>query len=177
MRCLLLCGSARQPSYTRSLLQQIAVLLEERGLTCTLWDVRDRPIPLFEPGAEGHLAYHPDSHVRALGEAAATADCFVWGSPVYHHSYSSTLKNMLDYLEQETLRKPIGLVGTGQQAVDHLRQVAGGMRGVAIPTRVVTAKADFAPEGDGFVLTNPTLLKRCERFADDLIWFAQKLRG
>lgn len=178
MQCLLLCGSLRTPSRTLTLLHHTAELLTDRGLTCTVWNPVERPVPLFEPIWEHRAAEHPEENVRALAAAAAAADCFVWGSPVYHNSYTGAFKNLLDYLRHECVQKPIGLVGSGsgQQALDHMRIIARGLRGVGTTIQVAAGSGDFTEENGAYRLSNPTILKRSELFADDLVWFTQKLR-
>jgi len=57
--------------------------------------------------------------------------------------------------------------------------VVRGLGGVAIPTQVCTREADFAdhsPPGDHHELTDPDILARIDRFAQELIRFAGALR-
>src|SRR5690348_8937148 len=103
VRVLLVAGSAECPSYTRTNLECSAYLLQERGVRIDLWDLYDDPLPLFEP-----TCYDPHESasetVRRLARLADKADAFVWGSPVYHNSFSGVLKNALDSLTIEQFR-------------------------------------------------------------------------
>ncbi len=53
-----------------------------------------------------------------------------------------------------------------------------GVLGVAIPTQVCTRESGFSgePDGDGlYQVTDPEILARIERFADELMLFARHL--
>jgi azobenzene reductase len=77
--------------------------------------------------------------------------------------------------------RPVGLAshgGRSTQAVDHLRQVVRGVLGVAIPTQVCTQETDFSDDADGdglYEVSDPDILARIERFADELVLFARHL--
>ncbi|MDH3595415.1 MAG: NAD(P)H-dependent oxidoreductase, partial [Rhodospirillales bacterium] len=119
-----------------------------------------------------------------LYRLAGRADAFVLATPVYHNSYSGVLKNALDYLGSEQFKyRPVGLAshgGRSTQAVDHLRQVVRSVLGVAIPTQVCTAMADYGdvPDDHGcHRIADPEMLCRIERFAEELVLFARSLEG
>lgn len=113
---------------------------------------------------------------------AASCDAFVLSSPIYHNSHSGVLKNALDLLRiPHFYYKPVGLIShggnRGTQAVDHLRTVARGLLGVAIPTQVCTDKQDFREiDSEGYELVSMDILQRINRFASELIVFAILLR-
>jgi NAD(P)H-dependent FMN reductase len=174
-----ICGSPREVSYTRGLGRCIVGALEAQGAAVELLDLRHHALPPLDPRLRREREAHPDPAVGRLFSMASAADGFVLASPVYHNSYSGVLKNALDYLRIPDLRyKPLGLASHGggsSQAVDHLRQVVRGLNGVGIPTQVCTREADFAdlaPPADHYTLTDPDILARVERFADELIRFA-----
>jgi len=157
-------------------------LLEERQVVADVWDILARPIPVHNP------EYHWDPHgsnepaVRELAERADAADGFVWATPVYHNSFSGILKNCLDNLTTTQFRdKPVALISHGGarggvQPCDQLRIVVKGLLGVAIPSQIVTIGEDFVTEGETYRLTDPTLKKRFDRIADELIKYGIALR-
>ena len=59
------------------------------------------------------------------------ADAFVFVTPEYNHGYPASLKNAIDYLNQEWRYKPVGFVSYGG--------VAAGTRSVEQLQQVVTA--------------------------------------
>lgn len=125
-----ICGSAREVSYTRGLGRRIVRALEGREAAVELLDLRHHALPPMDPHLRRARADHPDPAVGRLFRIAEAADGFVFASPVYHNSFSGVLKNALDYLRIPDVRyKPVGLAshgGASPQAVDHLRQ--GGAR-------------------------------------------------
>jgi len=92
------------------------------------------------------------------------------------------LKNAVDHLTIAHFRyKPVGLVSHGgnrsTQAVDHLRIVVRGLLGVAIPTQVCTAQKDYRQDGElSYQLESEEISRRIERFASELMVFADRLR-
>ncbi|MFQ5468008.1 MAG: NADPH-dependent FMN reductase [Kiloniellaceae bacterium] len=181
-RILVIAGSARAPSYTRSLSRTVARALEARGARADVLDLQATPLPSMVPADRARRAGHGDPVVADLFQWAEGASAYVLASPTYHNSYSGVLKNALDYLTLGDMRyRPVGLMGHGgrsTQAVDHLRLVVRGLLGVAIPTQVCTADEDFAPtpgpDGD-YEVRNGDILGRIDRFADELVLFARHL--
>ncbi len=184
LQIVMLVGSARRASFTRGLARGIGRRLTARGAALTVVDLFETPLPALDLAARAKRADHPDPAAARLFKAAEAADAYVLASPVYHNSYSSLLKGALDHLMLRDLRyRPVGLAshgGRSTQAVDHLRQVARGLLGVAIPTQVCTGEDDFAAPGqdpDGYEVQDPDILARIDRFAAELILFAKHLRA
>jgi azobenzene reductase len=183
VQVLLIGGSVRRPSYTRTLTAAVQAALGRRGAAGLLWDLGDRPLPIADPDFHGDPASHGDEDVRELVAHAAACDAFVLASPIYHNSYSGVLKNALDHLAIRQFQyKPVGLISHGghcsPQAVDHLRIVARGLMGFAIPTQVCTAEADFRLAAPGrYEVADAGIGQRIERFSLELLLFAEQLRG
>ncbi|MEE8188764.1 MAG: NADPH-dependent FMN reductase [Kiloniellales bacterium] len=182
LKVLILAGSPRRLSYTRSLAHTIGRALSERGARVDTVDLHATPLPPVEPELRASRGEHPDPAVARLFGLAEEADAFVLASPVYHNSYAGVLKNALDYLMLRDLRyRPVALAthsGRSTQAVDHLRQVVRGVLGVAIPTQVCTREDDFSAEPDEaglYQVTDPDIEARIERMATELTVFAKHL--
>jgi NAD(P)H-dependent FMN reductase len=115
--------------------------------------------------------------VQALVQAVDHADAFVFGTPVYHSSFSGALKNLLDHLAiAQLLYKPASLVGHGGrarnlQAVDAVRLSLRGLITIALPTTVVAALGDYQ---DGRVV-NEEILERIDRLANELVAIAEAI--
>jgi azobenzene reductase len=182
IRVLLVIGSVERPSYTHTNLEIIACLLREHGVCTDLWDLYEDPLPIFAP-----TCYDPHTNeseaVRRLARLADKADAFVWGSPVYHNSFSGVLKNALDSLTTEQFRhKPVALMSngnserTGVQPCDQLRIVARGLLAVAIPIQVVTIASDFKLSQGHYILINEDIHERFIRMVDELITYAVLMR-
>lgn len=179
---LLLCGSPSERSHTHALLRHLAVLLARRGARPVLWCLRERVLPPVEPSHHADPSSHPDASVRTFVEVVRMADAVVLGTPLYHGSFSSTLKNALDNLAYDALRdKPVALVSNaggpraGSPACDHLRGVVRALFGHTIQCQVGTHTGDYTRSQDGIRLTSEEIKQRCAVLADELLSFASML--
>jgi azobenzene reductase len=184
-RILLLCGSLAEPSHTLTTLLLVQESLDALGAATTLWNVRDRPLPIADVRYQGRELDNPAPLAHELTRLAAAADGYVLGSPVYHNSYSGALKNALDTLGPAQFRhKPVAFVSNGGgmrsvQPLDHLRIVIRALAAIGTPTHVATTGADFAPDPDapgGYRLIAEDALARVTALAEELVWFAERLR-
>jgi NAD(P)H-dependent FMN reductase len=133
---------------------------------------------------ERHGSHHENhsENFRWLAQQAAEADGFVWGTPVYHSSFSGVLKNTLDHLSSRQFRhKPVALVsnGGGQggvQPCDQLRIIARSLSAVVIPTQVVTTDSDFVFRNGRYILANEAIHERFMGMADELTAYAVAMR-
>jgi NAD(P)H-dependent FMN reductase len=183
LEIVVLAGSPRRQSYTRSLARDICDALRRGGAQVELIDLHETPLPALDPDLRVRQDPHPDAGVSRLQRLAATADAYVLASPTYHNSYAGVLKNALDYLSIRDFRyRPVGLAahsGRSTQAVDHLRQVVRGVLGVSIPTQVCTRDSDYAdePGSNGFYqIIDADIQERIGRFAKELLLFAEHMR-
>lgn len=173
---LLIAGTIHRPSSTQAVLRTISDCLQARGAETVEWDLVKNPLPIADPEFDGIPFQHPDANVREFARLANAANAFVWGSPVYHNSYTGVLKNALDNLGDDQFSgKPIGLVAhKGVQPVDHLRLVARSLGAYAITRQVITSKHDFVKTAEGYALHSETLTHRIHVFCDELLdWVAR----
>jgi azobenzene reductase len=182
IRVLLLSGSLRHPSHTRTNLKHVEGLLRKRGAGTYLWDLFSEPLPILNP------KYHRNPHinkfevVRRFARLAEFADAFVWGTPVYHNSFSGILKNALDNLNPQQFRnKPVALISnggvrSGTEPCDQLRIVVHGLLAIAIPTQVVTVDSDFEYAQGRFVIVNPLINDSFAGLAEELMAYSISLR-
>ncbi|CAM2069347.1 NAD(P)H-dependent oxidoreductase [Sulfidibacter corallicola] len=179
---LLMSGSVRGGSYTRSLTQSIAACLEDAGQMAIHWCLHDKPLPIADPSFLKPSGSFQADIVQELVETAARCDGLVLASPIYHNSFSGVLKNALDHLSSRQLAfKACGLASHGghrtSQAVDQLRLIARSVQSVAIPTQVCTDRDDFEIRADGIpALVAQDILQRLVRFCDEMVRFSLMLR-
>jgi NAD(P)H-dependent FMN reductase len=179
---LLLCGSPSERSHTHALLRYLAVLLARRGARPLLWCLRERVLPAVDPSYHADPSQHPDEGIRTFVEVVDLADAVVLGTPLYHGSYSSTLKNALDNLRYDALRgKPVALVsnsGGGRattQACEHLRGVVRTLFGYTTQCQIGTYNGDYTAADGGVRLASEEIGRRCAVLADELLEFASML--
>jgi NAD(P)H-dependent FMN reductase len=124
-------GSTRQGRFCDKPAAWIRQRLSKRpGVEARLLDLRDFPMPFFDeavpPAMPGRPAYAHEA-VRRWTAAVGSADAFVVVTPEYNHGYPAVLKNALDYVYAEWVRKPVAFVSYGNvgggRVVQQLRQV------------------------------------------------------
>ncbi len=164
LQLMVVVGSLRERSVTRIVLDHIAERLRAREATVDVLDLSLEPIPMYNPDtAYDHPAF------PALQARVERADVYLLGTPDYHGSISSPLKNFLDHFWREFAGKLFApLVAShekGLTAIDHLRTVARQCYAWCLPYGVsFVENSDVGEE----VVVNPTLARRLEMFERDV---------
>ncbi len=152
LHVLAICGSLREHSYTRLGLERALEAAESGGASTEMHDLREWELPLFDA----------DSETSDAGDAAEfaarvrAADAIILGSPMYHGSYSSPLKNALDYCGfDEFADKTVGLLAVSGgafpvTALDHMRSVCRALNAWVLPHEAAIARPQSAFDGTDF---------------------------
>lgn len=141
-------GSIREGRAGEKISQWLMQTLQKDSTAeLSLIDLRDYPLPMFADAVPPIMRQdpHPIALVQKWLDEIANADGLIIITPEYNHSFTSALKNALDYIAREAADKPVGFVSYGAfaggaRAVEQLRQVVGELRmydvrdQVAIPT-------------------------------------------
>ncbi len=171
LNVLAVVGSLHGPSVTRVVVHEIANGLRDAGCSVDLLDLGEEPLPLYHPDtAEDQPGFAP------LQARVQRADLFILGTPDYHGSIGSTLKNFLDHFWREFAGKLfVPVVAShekGLTVIDQLRTVARQCYAWALPYGVSFAeKVDVA---DGSIISD-SLKKRVEMASRDARVYGQLL--
>lgn len=155
-----------------------------------LLDLRDYPLPHYdEPTAPmAKKGKYDHEVVQRWAERIADGDAFIVVSPEYNHGYPGVLKNALDYIYPEWVRKPVAFVGYGNaggaRAVEQLRQVVIELQMWPMRSALHIPSAVYAAVAKEPVPVSPDLFKplkegrvnQVERFFAELIWAARALK-
>lgn len=164
LHVLAVSGSPNRSSSTRSVVQHVADQLAAAGVQVDLLDLAEEPLPLFNPESSHQAGSFP--RLKARVDAA---DVLLLGTPDYHGSFTSTLKNFLDHFWQEFAGKTFATIvasyDKGLTATDQLRTVARQCYAWSMPYAV--AFADKADVKDGHII-NDIFRQRLEMFARDI---------
>ena len=135
------CGSLRDGSHTRTAARHALDAADERGAETELLDLREYDLPVFDPN-------HEDAgDAVAFRERIREADAIILGTPMYHGSYSSALKNAIDYCGfDEFENKTVGLLGIAGgnfpiTALEHLRSVCRALDAWVLPYQAAVPRA------------------------------------
>lgn len=143
-RILLLCGSLRERSFSRLLVEEAARLLLAMGAETRIFNPRGLPLPDDAP--ETHLK------VQELRQLAEWSEGMVWCSPERHGAMTGIMKTQIDWIPlavgavRPTQGKTLAVMqvcGGSQSfnAVNQMRVLGRWMRMVTIPNQSSVAKA------------------------------------
>ena len=164
-------GSLRDASYTRVAVNRALDGVRRAGGDAELLDLREYDLPTFD-------ADRADAgDASAFADRIRAADAVVLGTPMYHGSYSSTLKTALDYCGfDEFENKTVGLLavaggGFPVTALEHLRSVCRALNAWVIPHQVAVPNAssqidDGEIRDDGLDHRTLVLGRRAVQYAD-----------
>ncbi|HTG45070.1 MAG TPA: NAD(P)H-dependent oxidoreductase [Verrucomicrobiae bacterium] len=157
-------GSLNQNSVTRVVIQHAAEALTEVGCHVDIFDPVKEHLPLFNPDSS-----YSATGYSTLQKRVAAADVFLLGTPDYHGSISSTLKNFLDHFWQEFTGKLFATVVSshekGLTVTDQLRTVARQCYAWSLPYGVSFVDREDVKEG---AVSSEVLLRRLEMLAHDI---------
>lgn len=165
VKVLVVIGSPAQKSVTGTVMMQVAERIKKRGGIVDVLDLSLEPLPLFNPETAFKAEYYAPLRERVL-----KADVIVVGTPDYHGSISSTLKNFLDHFWKEYAGKLIAsVVGSfekGLTVTDQIRTVARQSYAWSMPYAMAFQDKEDVIEGK---LLSETFTKRVDMFARDVV--------
>jgi NAD(P)H-dependent FMN reductase len=157
-------GSLNEASVTRVVLKHLADRLRAAGCTVDVLDLRAPPLPLYDPDTAYDQPGYP-----ALKERVVAADVFILGTPDYHGSVSSAMKNFLDHFWQEFTGKlfcpVVASHEKGLTVIDQLRTVARQCYAWALPYGVSFAEQTDVANG---IIVSESFQKRLTMLARDV---------
>jgi FMN reductase len=123
LHALAVIGSLHRDSVTRLVLNQVAQELQNAQCAVDVLDLQAEPLPLYNPDTAYDAA-----EFKSLQRRVDQADVLILGTPDYHGSISSPLKNFLDHFWHEFAGKLfVSIVAShekGLTVLDQLRTVA-----------------------------------------------------
>lgn len=164
LNVLAVAGSLHRKSVTRIVINHIADKLRADGCSVDVLDLQADPLPLYNPDTS-----YNSSEFHALQKRVDKADVHILGTPDYHGSISSPLKNFLDHFWHEFAGKLFATVVAshekGLTVTDQLRTVARQCYAWTLPYGI--AFADNTDLKDGQVASG-AFEKRLEMMIRDV---------
>jgi FMN reductase len=157
-------GSLNKNAVTRAVIQHVADRLKVTGAQVDVLDFVGEPLALFNPDSA-----HAAGGFEALKRRVEKADVYVLGTPDYHGSISSAMKNFLDHFWKEFAGKLFATIVAshekGLTVTDQLRTVARQCYAWSLPYGV--AFADNIDVKDNQIISD-ALKQRLEMMIHDL---------
>jgi FMN reductase len=171
LKVLCVVGTSAATSATHAVVDRIAEGLSALGAEVDVFNPNEEPLALFNPESS-----HASRAFLRLKARVEVADVYVLGTPDYHGSISSTLKNFLDHFWQEFTGKLFAEVvcshEKGLTVIDQLRTVARQCYAWSLPYGLSFATIDLK---DGVIVTE-ALQRRIEMLVHDLWTYGLVLR-
>jgi len=164
LQVLAVAGSLHRRSITRAVVLQVAEGLKAEGCLVDVLDFETEPLPLYNPDT----AYDSPGF-DALQTRVERADVYVLGTPDYHGSISSAMKNFLDHFWGEFAGKLFATIVAsherGLTVTDQFRTVARQCYAWTLPYGVSFAEKEDVKRGQ---VVSGALKKRLNMFVHDV---------
>lgn len=181
LEIVLLFGSVRSQRRGETAVRYLERQLASRGHRTTLLDARALNLPLLDRSYKDYPKGQAPEILEGMAAVLRPADAFVVIAGEYNHAPQPGLKNLLDHFLEEWAWRPSAIVCYsagpfgGVRAAMQLRAILGELRMPSIPSIFPIPRIDsaFDPEGEP---TDPAFVRRFDRFASELEWYAEALR-
>lgn len=176
-------GSLRADSYNKLLVNNAADLARANGAEVTVIDLKEYPLPIFDEDLEKELDLPELTHLRKL---FSSANGLLIASPEYNGSFSSVLKNTLDWLSrpaQDQSYSPaygqftVGLMATspgglgGIRGLSHIRELMSNLGSLVVPNQIAVG-ASYEAFDDKGKLANGAMSDRLEALVKQVIQYS-----
>lgn len=171
LHILAVVGSLKKDSVTRTVVKHVAGQMDQRGVTVDVLDLLAEPLPLYNPESA-----HSSEVFPALKARVDRADVFILGTPDYHGSVSSAMKNFLDHFWHEFAGKLFAPIVAshekGLTVTDQLRTIARQCYAWSLPYTVACIDGQDVKGGQ---VISPSLKQRLEMFVRDVAVYGNVL--
>jgi NAD(P)H-dependent FMN reductase len=171
LNILVVAGSLNDRSATRVVTKYVAAEWRKQGCSVDEVDLAKETLALFDPDVsyEGAVYF-------ALKPRVEKADVIVLGTPDYHGTIASPLKNFLDHFWHEFAGKLFATIVSsydkGLTVTDHLRTVARQCYAWSMPYAVAFSDREDVING---AIKSETFRKRLEMFIRDVRVYGELL--
>jgi chromate reductase len=162
---------------------------EKAGAEVTYLDLRDYPMPLYNPDDQEEQGF--DRNALRLQQIMAQHDGFLVASPEYNGSLSAVLKNTIDWTSRKNDQYEMGQVFAGKVAaimtsspgslggvrsLAHLRGVLTSVRLIVLPAEIAVPYAGNKFDGDEEEMIDERMKGNLESLGSALVEMLRKIR-
>jgi len=173
LNVLAVVGSLNRTSSTRAVVAHVARQLKASSVAIDVLDLLEEPLALFNPDSS-----HEAETFAALQARVQIADVYILGTPDYHGSISSAMKNFLDHFWREFAGKLFATIVAshekGLTVTDQLRTVARQCYAWSLPYGVSFADEVDVKEGK---IISDSLQTRLDMLTRDARIYGEILAG
>lgn len=179
MRIQVIVGSVREGRRAKPVADwACAQAAARQDCSLELVDLKDWNLPLMSLAKPPIMGDYDDPLQQRWAQKVAQGDGYLFVAPEYNHGYSPALKNALDYLYSEWIRKPASFITyggvAGARGVEQLRLVLVELR--MAPLRDALHVADIGRKlNDGVFVGDENDASQLNVVLDDLVWWGTAL--
>ncbi len=190
MKIQIISGSTREGRATPRVADWVASTASERHADVMFEqvDLADYDLPFMTESIPpmGNQQRDLSEPAKAWTAKLAEADGFVIVTPEYNHSIPGVLKNAIDTLDFQLMKKPVAIVSHGSiggaRANEHLRLIINSNLGAVPVPDSITIKGNIAGgdvfTADGTLDEEHTYLQKpLEAMLDSLVWYTDALKA
>jgi NAD(P)H-dependent FMN reductase len=148
--------------------------------TTELVDLKTWALPMFDLEKPPAMGAYKNALQLRWADTISRGDAYTFGTPEYNHGYSAVLKNALDYLFAEWLRKPASFVSYGNvegaRGVEQLRIVLVELQMVPLAS-ALHLRDTHAKLNQGRFEGGEEDQRRLVHGLEDLHWWAHALQA
>jgi NAD(P)H-dependent FMN reductase len=178
MHITILSGSTRINRQSHKVALNLAKEIEAKtNHTAEVLDLAAYNFPIFEE-VLAKLATPPEG-LDVFSEKIRNSDAHIFVSPEYNGSYTSALKNAIDYLKRtDFAKKAIGVASVssgslgGMRAGLAMQQLVQGVEAFGIPQMLLVGGVQNKYEEDGSLM-DATFEKNIDTFLQHFLWLAE----
>ncbi|MGA4850872.1 NADPH-dependent FMN reductase [Streptomyces sp. G5(2025)] len=181
LRVAVLVGSTREGRFAPVVTRWIRSHLNRRAdMEADVVDLAETPLPTVLPAFGGPPAPGTEEALALVSPRLARADAFVFVTPEYNHSFPASLKNAIDWHNEQWHAKPVGFVSYGGvsgglRAVEQLRPVMAELNATTI-RNTVSLHNVWGLFDEEYAMKDPQSDAAAKSMLDQLAWWAEALR-
>lgn len=180
MNLVIISGSPKANSLSFRAALHLQQQLEKDGRhAVSLIDVREWQLPLFDK-VFNSVETTPEAF-RPLAATMLAADGFILVSPEYNGSYSSALKNLLDYFPKQP-HKTFGIVAAssgsfgGMRSSQQMILLGAALFGIVSPSMLILPQVDKVFDEAGNI-TDQKFHHAVHQFLTEFIWLSEAVHA
>lgn len=182
LRVAIVIGSTREGRFAPVVTQWIKSHLDQRDdMSTDVIDLAGTPLPTVLPAFGQPPAPGTEEALALVSPRLAAADAFVFVTPEYNHSFPASLKNAIDWHNEQWHAKPIGFVSYGGisgglRAVEQLRVVMAELHATTIRNTVSLHNA-WGLFDEEYAMKDARSDAAAKVMLDQLAWWGDALRA
>ncbi|MCQ6560585.1 NADPH-dependent FMN reductase [Paenibacillus mendelii] len=179
MKIQIIIGSVREGRRGKSIGEWAFHTAAARGdVQVELIDLKEWDLPMYDLAKPPILGQYEDPLQQRWADKIKEADGYLFISPEYNHSFTSALKNALDYLYEEWGRKPASFIGYGPtggiRGIEQLRLVLIELKMAALGSALHLTKVHEKIVNNRFIASDHDT-SSLNHALDDLLWWSRAL--